>query len=121
MSALEVELGVASFRGQRLANANTSDIRIDAGIGSVDLDFGGQWTRDIDLRVEATLGAVTVHVPSDVGVRVSLRKVLASFDHDGLVQRDGAWESPNWSSAPRKLRITAETTFGKLAIDRAGR
>lgn len=121
MGVLDVSLGVASFRAQRLANANAADIHVDAGVGNVELDFGGQWTQDIELRLEATLGIVTVHVPSDVGVRVSLRKVLAAFDHEGLVQRDGAWVSPNWDSAARKLRINAETTFGKFSLDRTGR
>lgn len=121
MSVLEVALGAASFRGERLANANTRDIRVDAAVGNVELDLGGQWTQDIELRVEVTLGIVTIHVPSDVGVRVSLKKVIASFDHEGLVQRDGAWVSTNWDSAPHKLRISAETVFGKLTIDKTGR
>lgn len=121
MSVLQVSLGAASFRGERLANANTRDIRVDAGVGGVELDLGGQWTHDIDLRVEVTLGIVTIHVPSDVGVRVSLDKTLASFEHEGLVQRDGAWVSSNWESAPHKLRIAAETVFGKLTIDKTGR
>jgi hypothetical protein len=121
MSVLEVSLGAASFRAERLANANARDIRVDAGVGNVELDLGGQWTQDIDLRVEATLGVVTIHVPSDVGVRVSLKKLVASFDHQGLIERDGAWVSPNWESAPHKLRISAETTFGKLTIDKTGR
>ena len=68
-----------------------------------------------------SLGVVTIHVPTDVGIRVSLKKVIASFDHEGLEQRDGAWVSSNWESAPRKLRITAETVLGKLTIDRTGR
>jgi hypothetical protein len=121
MSALEVKLGAASFRGERLANANTRDMRVDAGVGNVELDFGGQWTQDIDLRVEVTLGFLTIHVPSDVGVRLSVKKTLASFEHDGLVQRDGAWVSPNWETAPHKLRISAETVFGKIKIDKTGR
>ena len=121
MSVLDISLGAASFRADRLANANTQDIRVDAGVGSVELDMSGQWTQDIDLHVEVTLGAVTVHVPSDVGVRVSLDKVIASFDHEGLVERDGAWVSRNWDSAPHKLRVTAETVFGQLTIDKTGR
>jgi hypothetical protein len=121
MSVLQVKLGAASFRGERLANANTRDIRVDAGVGNVELDLGGQWTQDIDLRVEVTLGLVTIHVPSDVGVRLTVDKVLASFEHQGLVQRDGAWVSSNWDSAPHKLRIAAETVFGKLTIDKTGR
>jgi len=121
MSVLQVSLGAASFRGERLANANARDIRVDAGVGNVELDLGGQWTQDIDLKVEVTLGIVTIHVPSDVGVHVSVRKTLASFDHEGLIERDGAWVSRNWESAPRKLRISAETVFGKLTIDKTGR
>lgn len=121
MSALDVSLGAASFRGERLANANTPSIRVDAGVGNVELDMGGQWTQDIDLHVEVLLGVVTIHVPADVGVRVTLEKTFASFDHEGLVQRDGAWVSRNWDSAPHKLRVSAETVFGKLTIDRTGR
>ena len=121
MSVLQVSLGAASFRGERLANANARDIRVDAGVGNVELDLGGQWTQDIDLKVEVTLGIVTIHVPSDVGVHVSVRKTLASFDHEGLIERDGAWVSRNWESAPHKLRISAETVFGKLTIDKTGR
>jgi predicted membrane protein len=94
---------------------------VDAGVGNVELDMGGQWASDIDLHVEVTLGIVTIHVPADVGIRVSLEKIIASFEHEGLVERDGAWLSTNWDSAPRKLRITAETTLGKLTIDRTGR
>lgn len=121
MSALDVSLGAASFRGERLANANTPSIRVDAGVGNVELDMGGQWTQDIDLHVEVLLGVVTIHVPADVGVRVTLEKSFGSFDHEGLVQRDGAWVSRNWDSAPHKLRVSAETVFGKLTIDRTGR
>ena len=121
MSELEVSLGAASFRGDRLANANAKEIRVEAGVGNVELDFSGQWTRDIDLRIEVTLGLVTIHVPADVGVRLSLEKMLTSFEHEGLIQRDGAWVSRNWDSAPHKLRVNAETTFGKLTIDRTGR
>ena len=121
MSVLDISLGAASFRGDRLANANAQDIRVDAGIGNVELDLGGQWTQDIDLHVEVTLGIVTIHVPSAVGIHVSLEKTLASFDHEGLIERDGGWVSKNWDSAPHKLRVTAETVFGKLSIDRTGR
>lgn len=121
MSTLDVSLGAATFRGERLANANARDIRVDAGVGNVELDFGGEWTQDIELNVEITLGFVTIHVPSDVGVRVTLEKLIASFEHEGLIERDGAWVSANWSSARYKLNISAETVFGKLHIDKTGR
>ena len=121
MQNLEVSLGAASFRASRLANANAPTIRVEAGVGNVELDMGGQWTSDIDLRVEVALGLVTIHVPPEVGIRATVEKVVTSFEHEGLVQRGSEWVSANYDSAPRKLRISAKTTLGKLTIDRTGR
>jgi hypothetical protein len=121
MRDLQISLGAANFRADRLANANTREIRVDAGVGNVELDMSGQWTQDIELEVEITLGLVTVHVPSDVGVRVAVNKVIAAFEHEGLIERDGEWVSPNWDTAKHKLRVSAKTIFGKLTIDKTGR
>jgi len=117
MQALELDVGAASLTALRLANANTREIRVNAGLGNVDLDLGGEWTRDIDLAVDATLGSVTVHVPSDVGVRVEVRRTLAGFRHGSLTPRDGAFYSDNWDSAPRKLRIRSDVKLGRFEVD----
>jgi hypothetical protein len=117
MRALELDVGAASLTALRLANANAGDIRVSAGLGNVDLDLGGDWTKDINLEVDATLGVVTVHVPSDVGVRVELRRTLAGFRHRSLTPRDGAFYSDNWESAPRKLRIRTDVKLGRFELD----
>jgi hypothetical protein len=117
MRSLRIEVGAASVTATRLANANTRDIRVHGGVGSVDLDFSGNWTQDVALAVDMAVGGVRVRVPSDVGVRVEMETLLASFDHAGLVERDGAYVSENWDSAPYKLRIKAETTLGKFELD----
>ena len=121
MMSLDIQVGAASLRAERLGNANTHDVRVKAGVGSVDLDFGGQWAGEIDLAVEVTLGTVTIRVPRDVGVRVEMDKFLASFDREGLTKSGDAWVSGNWESARRKLRIKSETVFGRFRIERGDR
>jgi len=118
MRSMRLDVGAASLKAVRLANANTRNIQVNAGVGTVDLDLGGDWRQDIALNVEVAVGGVRVHVPSDVGVRVEMRKVLASFEHDGLVKRGGAYFSDNWDSAPYKLSIRTGTTLGKFELDR---
>jgi hypothetical protein len=118
MRELDVNVGAAGFRGAHLANANADEIRVRGGVGSVDLDFGGTWTRDLAVSTRLAVGTLTLHVPADVGVRVDLERVAASFRHEGLVKRDDAWYSENWDTAPHKLRIRAETYFGKIDIQR---
>ena len=66
-----------------LANANADLIRVRGGVGSVDLDFGGTWTRDLEVSTRLAIGSLTLRVPDDVGLRLDVRRVAASFDHEG--------------------------------------
>lgn len=119
MRDLEINVGAAGFRGLHLANANADQIRVRGGVGSVDLDFGGTWTRDLTVSTRLAVGTLTLHVPSDVGVRVEVQRVAAGFQHEGLVKRDDAWYSENWDAAPHKLHLRAETYFGKIDVQRS--
>lgn len=122
MGTLEIEMGAAQVRATSLANANADTIRVGAGVGGVELDFGGAWRGDIALFLRLALGGATLRVPDDVGIRVDLQRFVVSFEHDDLVKRDdGAWYSRNWDTARHHLRVNAQTTFGKLRIERSPR
>jgi hypothetical protein len=121
MRELDVNVGAAGFTAVHLANANADLIRVRGGVGVVDLDFSGSWTRDLAVESRVNIGKMTLRVPEDVGVRLELQRVAAGFDHEGLVKRDDAWYSPNWDRAPHKLRIRAETVFGGIEVVRSTR
>lgn len=121
MRELEINVGAADFAARQLGNANADQIRIRGGVGGVDLDFSGAWTHDVTVTTRLVLGKLTLHIPSDVGLKVDLHRVAAGFEHTGLVKRDDGWYSPNFESAPYKLRLRAETLFGQLEIQHATR
>jgi hypothetical protein len=116
---LRVNLGAAGFEATNLANANTPSVRVNGGVGGVDLDFGGRWAQDISLDASITLGKLTLHVPREVGVRVEVDKLFASFDHDALVKRGNAYYSANWDRATYHLRVKAQMVFGDIELDHA--
>jgi hypothetical protein len=118
MRHLDVQLGAAGFSVTNLGNANVSSIRIDGGVGSVDLDFGGVIQRDVNVDANVSLGKLALHLPRDAGVRVEVQKVLASFDHSGLYKRGRAYYSDNWDDAKVRIRVRVETVFGSIQIDR---
>jgi hypothetical protein len=121
MRELDVSVGAAGFTALHLANANADLIRVRGGVGAVDLDFSGSWSRDLAVESRVGIGKMTLRVPDDVGVRVEVRRVAAGFDHEGLEKRDDAWYSPNWDKAAHKLRIRAETVFGGISVQRSTR
>jgi N-terminal domain of toast_rack, DUF2154 len=120
MRALEIDVGAASFEARNLGNANAASVHVAGGVGSVELDFGGQWSQDMAVDADLALGKLTLHVPRDVGVRVEVEKFLASFNQQGLEKRGDAYYSENWDRAKYHLRLRAQTTFGGIELDRAG-
>jgi hypothetical protein len=118
MRHLDLQLGAAGFVVTNLGNARASNIRVEGGIGSIDLDFGRVLRQDVSIDANMALGKFAVHVPRDVGLRVEVQRVLASFDNSGLTKRGNAYYSDNWDTADVRVRIRAETVFGAIEIDR---
>jgi hypothetical protein len=121
MRELEVGVGAAEFNALHLANASADLIRVRGGVGSVDLDFSGTWTRDLEVSTRLAIGGLTLRVPDDVGLRLEVRRVAAGFDHEGLVKRDDGWYSSNWDTAPHKLHVRAETVIGQIEVKQSTR
>ena len=116
---IEAEAGAARLEMLDIAAAAPGSVKVHVGVGSADLDFGRVWRNDIDLDVEAALGSMTLHVPREVGIRLELDRALSGFDHEGMYRHGGnVWVSDSWDGAERRLRVHAETAFGKLRIDR---
>jgi hypothetical protein len=118
MRDMEIDVGAADFFALHLANANAEQIHVRGGVGVVDLEFGGTWTQDINVSTRLAIGKLILRIPTDVGVRLEVQRVAAGFEHSGLVKRDDAWYSDNWDTAPHKLRVRAETYFGKIDVQR---
>jgi len=118
MRHLDLDLGAAGFVVTNLGNANVSAINVSGGVGSVDLDFGGDMQDNTDVDANVALGKLTLHVPADVGLRIEVKRLLASFDHRGLHKRGNAYYSDNYDTAKYRVRVRAETVFGAIEIDR---
>jgi hypothetical protein len=118
MGELQIEVGAAEMHVHDIANANVANVLVRAGVGDVDLAFGGIWTRDIEAKVEVAVGGVTIHVPKDVGVRLEIGKVLTSVAVDGLTKRPDAYYSENFNRAAHRLRIRVNTVIGRIRLIR---
>lgn len=121
MLDLTIDVGAADLLAVHLANANADQIRVHGGVGVADLDFSGTWTRDLIVDAKLAVGKLILRVPPDVGVRLDVQRIIAGFEHDGMVKRDDAWYSTNYDTAPHKLRVRAETYFGQIELQRGAR
>jgi hypothetical protein len=130
-NAGEARLTLAGARLSRLAiqrNAGSIDIdlreiaalaelRLEVNAGSATLRLPAA---DLDGAVHVNAGSIAICSPSDTGLRIRLEGSFAAandFDEHGLVEVDGAWETPGYSSAERRVTLDAEVNAGSLSLD----
>ena len=101
-----------------LATARVESIAaaVNAGQLSIDLPTGD----DVRGTISVNAGDAEVCVPDTVGVRVRSSGTFSSTDLNGLVQRDGAWESPDYASAAHHADLTVSVNLGSLDFNPVG-
>lgn len=120
MEELEVKAGAASLEIRGLGHARARNISVENAVGEVTLDLTGRWSTDATASVKTGVGAVTLRIPSDLGVELDRRSFLSSFSGLGLEKTDdGSYRTENWESAEHRLELDVEAAFGSIDVERA--
>jgi hypothetical protein len=83
MQRLTYKTGASDVKLLGLANANTSEITFDSGAGSYTLDFSGELSRDMNVKISSGLSQVKVIVPDKTHAIVNLTGGISNIDLDG--------------------------------------
>ena len=118
MSRASIDVGAAEFTVLNLGNLNAEVIEIDAGIGEIDLDFGGDWRQDTRVSVDMGLGSLVLRFPRGLGVRLVEDTFLTSLDSEGLVKRGDAYYSLDYDDAEYQITVDVDAAFGSIRVAR---
>jgi cell wall-active antibiotic response 4TMS protein YvqF len=109
--------GAAELSVSGLGNSRCDRIVFEGGVGSVRLDFGGTWTSSSTVEVKMALGEVTLSLPRQVGVSITLDRFLSAFEPEGLIHRGTSYRSPGYEQAARHLDIDVSTAAGAVRVE----
>lgn len=118
---LHIESGVGKLVATKLGNTNFRRLKFSGGVGSYDLDFGGDFRSEADVMIEVGLGAITINIPDNIGAKVMCQESWISKIHldAAFVEReDNTYYTDNYSSAPGRLNIRVEAGLGSVRIQR---
>jgi hypothetical protein len=118
MSSARIRVGASSFRGIGLGHLNAAEFDVNAGVGSVRLDFSGLRREETTVRVGMGVGSLEIQVPSDVGVRLIRRSFLVSLSAPGLQRSGDELYSSNWQEAPVRLVLELNAALGSISVTR---
>jgi hypothetical protein len=116
MSEASFRVGAADFQVRNLGNLNAENITVDAGVGSVVLDFQGEWQGNAMVSVDMGLGGLELRFPEGLGVKLLKDTFLTSLDSEGLVKRGKAFYSVDWEEAQHQVTVTVDAAFGSIDV-----
>jgi hypothetical protein len=115
--AAQLSAGAAELSVIGLGNSRCDRIDFQGGVGKVTLDFAGAWTASSNVEVQMAMGELTLRLPRQVGVRITLDKFLSSFEPSGLVRRGNSFESPGYNRDSRHLDIAMTAAVGQVRVE----
>ncbi len=115
--AAEITAGAAELTVLGLGNSRCDRFELEGGMGKVTLDFGGAWTSSTEAEIKMAVGELTLRLPRNAGVRLTLDRFLASFDPAGLVRAGNGFQSPGYQRAQRRLDIRLTTAVGGVRVE----
>lgn len=113
---LTVETG-ASLANLDLQGLQLEKLDIEAGVGDLTVNLGGDWQKSFNASIETGVGQTTVIVPSKVGVKLTTEKGIGSSNIEGLISKGkGVYVNEAYDKADVVLEIKSEIGVGDITF-----
>jgi hypothetical protein len=118
MTLMELSAGAGAFSATHLANAGFAALRVGTGVAACALTFDGELARDASVRIDAGLGSVDLFIPTKLAAIVRAKAVAASRHVSDAFVRDGDTYSTPAAvhGAHPLLDIDVSIAFGALTL-----
>lgn len=116
MRDLTVNAGASELEISGIGNAGPQRMTVQGGVGNVTLDFTGAWPRSANVYVTAGVGALTLRLPDNVGVRVRVAGALSSVDAPDFHRSGNDYVNDAFGEAETELDIRVTTGVGSVRL-----
>lgn len=112
---LKVKFG-AGKASLRVGGLNLIRLRVDSGVGKLNLDFSGEWKRSMQAFIKTGIGDSTLRLPQTVGVRIQSSAGIGSVHPQSLTLDGEAYTNAHYGRTPIDLDIIVESGLGKVRL-----
>lgn len=116
MRDLTVNAGASELEISGIGNAGPQRVTVQGGVGDITLDFTGDWPHSANVHITAGVGALTLRLPNNVGVRVRTAGGLSSIDAPDFHRSGNNYVNDAFGEAETELDIRVTTGVGSVRL-----
>lgn len=107
----------ASKTDLNLNGIQLKGLEVNAGVGEVNVDLGGDWKNSFSGQISSGIGKMTVILPEETGVRIKASKGIGSANFEGFISRgDGIYENEAFENAKVKIDLKVDLGIGEVTF-----
>jgi len=110
-----VKMGAA--RGNlRFHEINLKQLRVDIGVGQVNVDLTGDRKADLDVEIHGGIGQANIRLPKNVGVTVDAKGGIGAVTTHGLTKVDGNYVNAALGHSPHTIHVQVAGGIGNIDL-----
>jgi hypothetical protein len=112
---MNIKLGTGKM-DLKLAGLSLTALEVDLGASRSTLDLTGDWQSDFDANIKGGVSSLTVHLPSDTGVRVEISGI-SRINASDLTKEGSAYVNDAYGKSDVTLDIFIEAGLGEINLE----
>lgn len=116
---ISIEQPIGDLSIDWLGNANAHKVDVQGGVGTLEVDLGGQWRRDAAVTIRGSVGDVILRLPTvGPGIRMEAGSPWGdNLNVPGMTRRGEALYSEGYDTAVPRLDVRIEAGIGALIVE----
>lgn len=112
---LQVKMGAA--RGNlKFHEINLKQLRVDIGVGQVNVDLTGDRKADLDVEIHGGIGQANIRLPKNVGVTVDAKGGIGAVTTHGLTKDGGNYVNAALGHSPHTIHLQVAGGIGNIDL-----
>lgn len=115
---MELDISLGAGNGDLdLTGLDLTDLQLDMGAGDVTVDLSGPHTSNLDAKITAGAGEVTIKLPTDVGVRVSGRNEgVGEWSYNGFRVQGDYLVNDAYGTSDTTIELDVQRGIGRVEL-----
>lgn len=112
---LQVKMGAAQGN-LKFHDLNLKQLRMDIGVGQVNVDLTGERSADVDVEIHGGVGQAVIRLPKNVGVTVDAKGGIGAVTTHGLKKQDGNYVNDALGHATHTIHLQIAGGIGNIDL-----